>query len=219
MPTKEWKSGCQCKHLEGLFSKWAELHEEYTGALANAGADDGHGWWTNERANIGFIAAAAWKLGGVALEEYPARSVAHEEFVTGFLPRVDLYAQVNLENELRYIIFESKMYIAYGNVQDDNLTNGLNRNLDLAEEQFNRLHHDEKGDCELYAVCFLMLKFGCNNRPENVIGRIHGLYDSLGGHRAQTLFIQTYIVDQPPIYDEHIYPGIVVFGRRLPDRQ
>jgi hypothetical protein len=45
-------------------------------------------WWANERASIGILAAAVWKCGGVALEEYSTRKTNKKEHRTG---RCDLF--------------------------------------------------------------------------------------------------------------------------------
>ena len=52
-------------HWEGVLEEWILAIEKY--ARMSGGEAP---YWYNERANIGLLAAAAWRTGGVALEEF-----------------------------------------------------------------------------------------------------------------------------------------------------
>ncbi len=54
------------KDIRQILSKWQQLMNE----LAEKWADDDVPWWYNERTSVGFFAAAVWKKGGQAIEEY-----------------------------------------------------------------------------------------------------------------------------------------------------
>jgi len=55
------------KDLQQILRKWQQLMKE----LVEEWADDGDApWWYNERTSVGFFAAAVWKKGGHAIEEY-----------------------------------------------------------------------------------------------------------------------------------------------------
>ena len=51
------------KDLKQILRKWQLLMKELV-------ADDDVPWWYNERTSVGFFAAAIWKKGGQAIEEY-----------------------------------------------------------------------------------------------------------------------------------------------------
>ena len=51
------------KDLQQILRKWQLLMKELV-------ADDDVPWWYNERTSVGFFAAAIWKKGGQAIEEY-----------------------------------------------------------------------------------------------------------------------------------------------------
>jgi hypothetical protein len=59
-------------------------------------------YWYNERANVGALAGAVWKQGGMALEEYPAEKGSPGHKQDG---RVDLFASIG-DNKT---IFEAKV--------------------------------------------------------------------------------------------------------------
>lgn len=55
------------KDLQQILRKWKQLMKE----LVEEWADDGDApWWYNERTSVGLFAAAVWKKGGHAIEEY-----------------------------------------------------------------------------------------------------------------------------------------------------
>lgn len=53
------------KKFEPLFEKWKELMVEYVRRC-----NDDLPYWHDERTNVGFLAAAVWQSGGIAIEEY-----------------------------------------------------------------------------------------------------------------------------------------------------
>ncbi len=53
--------------LDPVLRKWIDGVEAY---CSHYGGQDAP-YWYNERANVGLVAAAAWRSGGLALEEYP----------------------------------------------------------------------------------------------------------------------------------------------------
>jgi len=55
-------------HLRPVLKKWYDINVEYCNALG----DDAMYWYT-ERANVGALAAAVWRCGAPALEEFSAR--------------------------------------------------------------------------------------------------------------------------------------------------
>ena len=52
--------------LHDVLNKWIDINIEYIEKYQFSDAM----FWFNERANIGALAGAVWRLGGVALEEY-----------------------------------------------------------------------------------------------------------------------------------------------------
>lgn len=61
------KSGSELRKLKPVLDNWIEIVREYSKAFQNHDAC----WWYTERANVGTLAAAAWRTKGwLALEEY-----------------------------------------------------------------------------------------------------------------------------------------------------
>jgi hypothetical protein len=61
--------------LEDLLWEWIALHER----TARHWLFKDCLWWVNERASIGALAGAVWRVGGVAIEEYTTQKLARDE--------------------------------------------------------------------------------------------------------------------------------------------
>ena len=55
-----------------LLRAWADVCADYQRIVGDLP------WYYHERAQIGFLAAAAWRLGGVALEEWRTDKISHD---------------------------------------------------------------------------------------------------------------------------------------------
>ena len=65
-PLVEKFSKCDNNNLEDVIKNWFGVIDDY---IKYFGGNDVP-YWYNERASISTLAAAAWKSGGIALEEY-----------------------------------------------------------------------------------------------------------------------------------------------------
>lgn len=86
MKTPEYREISQSTNhqFRTLLSNWFLVTKKYVEKLKNDAP-----WIYGERASIGFVAAAVWKSGGVALEEYWAKKDGVRE--AGYVGRCDLY--------------------------------------------------------------------------------------------------------------------------------
>lgn len=63
----KFKTGSKLRKLKPVLENWIKVVQEYSKAFKNSDAC----WWYTERANVGVLAAAAWRTKGwIALEEY-----------------------------------------------------------------------------------------------------------------------------------------------------
>lgn len=85
--------------LKPLLSKWIWAHRKYCDGFTEPEA----GWWYHERTSVRFLAAAAWSLGGVALEEYSSIKKRDGRSYRG---RCDLYLRVG--SPLKDLMVEAK---------------------------------------------------------------------------------------------------------------
>ena len=72
------------QELKPILKKWCVLNREYTEKTKSDCS-----WWYGERAAISILAAAAWKSGNIALEEY-STDKRGDEFSTSVTGRCDL---------------------------------------------------------------------------------------------------------------------------------
>lgn len=79
--------GAGTSELRPVLKMWARLVKRYSRETEADAA-----FWYTERANVGVFAAAAWSLGGIALEEWKEKKRAGAESRNG---RVDLYFSVD----------------------------------------------------------------------------------------------------------------------------
>jgi hypothetical protein len=93
--------------LKPLAQRFASCHRDYMRFSEN-GAVPEVGWWYNERTNIGFLAAAAWRhKGSVALEEY-------SKIKSKKNGRADLFIGMRANGRLIKLAFEAKQVWAGG---------------------------------------------------------------------------------------------------------
>jgi hypothetical protein len=120
------ESGLSGKLLPNVWQKWLEVTCAYSKSLENKEGV----WWYRERTWIGFIAAAVWKLDGVALEEFSAEKIGRKHGKG----RVDLYFRLAGEN----FIAEAK-HVRLGKYQR---RQGLTK---FCQEGLRRAEEDVKG--------------------------------------------------------------------------
>jgi len=77
------------KPLRPVFQALVDVHQEYIDADSNGSGDCPY--WYGERPHVGFLAAAVWKNGGVALEEYGTSKRNEHKFKRG---RCDLWIKI-----------------------------------------------------------------------------------------------------------------------------
>src|SRR5213593_78577 len=70
--------------LNPILESWIAVQLEYGHAMEN----DDEAWWYRERTCVGFLSAAAWRCGGVTLEEWQTKKGSKEHARNG---RCDLY--------------------------------------------------------------------------------------------------------------------------------
>jgi len=114
-----------------ILAKWIWIHHE-AGERWNW---DDCIWWYGERASIGALAAAVWKSGGIALEEYTTRKGGE---TNGFKGRSDLRIS---HDSKKYTIEAKQIWPGLGNPSDGHssqISKALNQaHCDLNKSQTN----------------------------------------------------------------------------------
>lgn len=173
--------------------------------------DDDLPHWHNERAQVGFLAAAAWRMGGVALEEYRTdRADNKTTDVAKKTPgRCDLY--ISVEN--LHCVIESK--IEWLTTYSPENAGQVEKKIRTAREQLSSLHKEDREECKGMALCWgVATKTACSEDEKESLrrfalglkgpDRVIAVYYVSSGERAKAerRFEDT----------EEQYPGVVLIG-------
>lgn len=128
--------------LRSVIFNLATVHESYIAAESEGGQIDDCTFWYKERPQIGLLAAAVWKSGGIALEEYGVQKKRESDQARG---RGDLYLKVGRER------FECEAkYVWLGCGKGANYEEKFEKSLDAAIKDSKRIN----GEQSIIAVCF-----------------------------------------------------------------
>ncbi len=61
-----------------LLESWSDVMTRFIKTAKGSSSGEDIPYWYNEYSNVGFLAAAVWKLGGVAIQEYTVDRVAED---------------------------------------------------------------------------------------------------------------------------------------------
>lgn len=78
----------------GVFIEWKNVLHRYSDATYTRDLGSDEGWTYGERPQVGFLAAAIWKAGGVAIEEYEAQKKGVDDLRFRYRGRADLWGTV-----------------------------------------------------------------------------------------------------------------------------
>jgi len=191
-----------------LVKRWADILNKY---LKRENEEDIPQWHI-ERSHTGFLAAAVWTMGGVALEEYAVerRPAKNRRRRKAHAPgRCDLYFNVSNLN----CSIEAKHDWAEGTPQER--IKRIKRKLNLASKQLQDLHPKEQAEAGM-AVCWVVpyLKSDGKNHVE-FLKEIAGKFEddtSIVAIYHVPIKEREYCEDK---YDKgHTYPGVIWVGRQ-----
>lgn len=154
------KSDSELRKLKPVLDNWVEIVQEYSRAFQNHDAC----WWYTERANVGILAAAAWRTKGwLALEEY---STSKRRDGTGSKNgRCDLYMAKN--NHDNSFAFEAKQ--AWQTMRSDDISKILGQ-LAKARKDAGNL---ERVEAETrVAACFVIPKMPSRHADDHFDNQI-----------------------------------------------
>ena len=83
-------------HWAALLKEWRRAHEKYCRIME--GYDAAH--WYTERPNVSILGAAAWRCGGIALQEFKTKKVQDKEHWVG---RGDLWVCTDTDGKEEFI--------------------------------------------------------------------------------------------------------------------
>lgn len=146
--------GSTLRTLRPVLQEWIKVVEEYSMAFKNDAC-----WWYNERANVGILAAAAWRTAGwLSLEEYS--TTKHGEKGVSKNGRSDLY--VGKANHKTNFAIEAKA--AWQDIGGNN-TGQISKQIDLAWRDAGNLLKDAAE--KRVAACFVMPRINSKKMNDN----------------------------------------------------
>lgn len=126
-PTRGVRAGRRLAHWHELLEEWCLIHERYCRLVERDAI-----YWNIERANLAALAAAAWRSGWAALEEFSQEKKAKRSRFSG---RADLY----LKSPACQDYVESKIVWPGGGTRPMNANSTL-RALDSAQNDARAVH-------------------------------------------------------------------------------
>lgn len=108
-------------------------------------------YWHDERANTGFLAAAVWMLGGVAIEEYWTDRIYHKK--KSYVGRCDLWAKLG---SLTFSAEAKQLWSAKSAARVEDI-------IKRTQKELKSVQSPDKGKY-LVSICFISPKIGSNSK-------------------------------------------------------
>ncbi len=193
-------------HWEILLDEWMTVMLRY---FRISGKD--LPYWYNERANVGMLAAAAWRCGYVALEEYAdsKRKADNEENYQG---RVDLWIG-RPESKLGELI-EAK--VSWINLLNEDFKTHLRDALTPAIADARNTKTGKS--LATYGICFIVPWMDIKLPQENVEQRIDDLIKAMDDLDIdiKAWYFPSQFREIQNMYKQ-IYPGVMIMGKQVFD--
>ena len=178
-----------------LLREWCSVMDEYSNRAVSMneftksqGGDLAY-WHKKEGSNVGFLAAAVWRVGGVVLQEFQVTRGQRKG-------HADLWIQLDELN----CHMEAK-----GNNQSTTSRESVDQALALAKDQLN-IPDDERADIGL-ALCFV-----APGVPTP--GRFFDFRGLARQFETEDSIVAVYLTDRENIgYEGYNYPGVALIGQ------
>lgn len=195
---KGFKVKRRLKHWTPICEAWAFNLERYC-RLADVGDIP---YYTNERANVGFLAGAAWSAGAIAMEEFPCDKGTTGNEVSG---RVDLWICSENGKE-EYIEAKFKSVSVHGNY-----INQINK---VMEKAIAAAQHT-KGDSDSRTVAISFIAFEINEPSSDKVleyseNALIDISKQVDFDLLAWCFPESCV---EYVADDWVFPGIVMIGK------
>lgn len=199
--------GMKRKIWEKLLRNWIKLMDKYLVAARGRGDLP---YWNGEDANTSFLAAAAWKLGGVAIEQFYAerkkgKSKGHS----------DLWIRFNGQKDFDFVA-EAKRYDE--TIKLEKIKEKILNKLAEAEQNLKDLDERYKSK-HLISICFVFPRINKKKRgkfsEEEFIKKVIEAFE-----KEKNIIVASYFpkIDMkkyrsPEYGDKFEYPGVLLVAR------
>lgn len=163
-------------------------------------------YWYGEKANSGFLASVAWRMGSVAIEEYCVDRKYGRKKVEG---RCDLWIRFKKREEIIDFSAEAKQLWPQ---MTKNLKRDINNSLRYTAKQLTAMSKRNRGK-EAVSLCFaspIITKFRLFDREDF----INSIMKNFGSEKD--IFIAGYfpsLNNREILWDNYKYPGVAIIGR------
>ncbi len=189
------------RSIRPILESWLSVQDEYFIQTKE------YSWLYKERASISILAAAVWKSGNVALEEYSTIKGATDGTIKK--GRCDIYFTAGKEG----FAGEAKhVWISAGKSIHISLKKKLNDSLLLAKKSSIQLKSDEG---RRLAICFAVPYFPKKDKND-LKNLINNFIEELSQTNAQA-FAYYFVVDNfgDCFFDNYYYPGNVILLKEI----
>ena len=192
----------ELKSLRPILKKWVRLNRRY----CEMESWEECAWWANERASISTLAAAAWTIGGIALEEYSTAKVSKKQQRTG---RCDLYIKIGKDKKFAC---EAKQIIPRLNKGNAHDTSNVKEQFDWACDDARNL---SSGEGRRLGLCFVAPRFPHSQIPfDDCLEEYLENLQRLNFH-AIAWYFPNKARHMKWKTNQRIYPGVVLLIREI----
>lgn len=185
-----------------LLENWTCVMDKY---IKKGGGD--LPFWHAERANTGFLAAAAWKIGAVAIEEYYTERKDERKKVSK--GRCDLW--VRFKNGTSFSAEAKQLWPSYDAVRT--IEKRIIAELNNADKQLKTIKDKGEND-RLVSICFVSpRKWKEYNKDKVEVFRKH-VEATFNGKNTKTVsYFPENKLAQNEAKDGYNYPGVILIAR------
>lgn len=183
-----------------LIETWRSLMDRYVDVMRDL---DDLPYWYNERANVGFLAAAAWHLGGVSIWEYSVKAMSDIKAATRFPDLWIRIPQLKLNCEIQAKI------VWGGNA----LLDQAYRGIAAAADDLRKLPSDHTRAPIGVALCFACPMVRSSSEGSNILKEFITRFETMSERDSYLAAAYEPQVGAPVEYEGYYYPGVVLMGR------
>jgi hypothetical protein len=187
-------------HWHELLEEWCLIQERYCRLVPSDAI-----YWQSERSNLAALAAAAWRAGWAALEEFQQTKLVEKRKITG---RADLFLRSPISED--YV--ESKL--VWCREGDDSRIKETLAGIDAACTDVLALHLEPYSELRQIGIVFAVPSFRSGDL-QKLLTELLSLVEHLQETGLDAVAWCFPTLPQPCIWEGRTYPGVFLLAKRV----